>query len=408
MTDDREPFRPLTVDEQTALIDARSDYPESPAQWPNTVEELMTQAEHEHSALALLLDRLHDYHVRYVAFANEHQPVVLALWDAHTWAIDAFDVTPRLYFTSAVASAGKSTAQESVGKVARDPLETYTATPAAVYRFLQQRPRTVMIDEADTQWTPNGSDDRAVMLRGLLDAGHRRGKKVAVCVAKGREQVPTEFETFSPATIAGLGKLPVTLESRSIVIRMRRRTAVERVERFRWRQVTTETAPLRAELKRWATKKVTDLLRRSRPAVPSELSDRMQDCWEPLLAIAELAGGYWPARARAAAVALSAKTADDDDETIGTRLLADVRDVWCIPGHGPNAWVATVTLLERLNALEESPWPTWGVRNDGLNAHQLARLLRPFGISSKQSPDGNRHRGYRAFETFQAFHQGRR
>jgi len=60
--------------------------------------------------------------------------------------------------------------------------------------------------------------------------------------------------------------------------------------------------------------------------VPEELHDRAADSWEPLLAIADRAGGSWPMRARLAAVALSSE--EDMPASAGIRLLADVREVF--------------------------------------------------------------------------------
>ena len=42
----------------------------------------------------------------------------------------------------------------------------------------------------------------------------------------------------------------------------------------------------------------------ARPDMPLGIEDRNADVWEPLLAIAEAAGGDWPQRAREAAIAL--------------------------------------------------------------------------------------------------------
>jgi Protein of unknown function (DUF3631) len=62
------------------------------------------------------------------------------------------------------------------------------------------------------------------------------------------------------------------------------------------------------------------------PELPDELSDRMQDVWEPLLAVAELAGDEWANRARTAAVDLYRKR-DEDEQSIGRRFHADIRAV---------------------------------------------------------------------------------
>jgi hypothetical protein len=48
--------------------------------------------------------------------------------------------------------------------------------------------------------------------------------------------------------------------------------------------------------------------------VPYGLNDRACDNWSPLLAIADLAGGEWPQRARAAALDLSGAGRDDEQD----------------------------------------------------------------------------------------------
>ncbi len=80
------------------------------------------------------------------------------------------------------------------------------------------------------------------------------------------------------------------------------------------------------KLARWAQDNLEEL-RDANPATPSGLDDRAADAWEPLLAIADLAGGDWPQRARSAALKLSGEHAKEDDE-IGTVLLADIHDAF--------------------------------------------------------------------------------
>ena len=92
----------------------------------------------------------------------------------------------------------------------------------------------------------------------------------------------------------------------------------------------------------------------SRSELPEALNDRAQDSWEPLLAIADLAGGSWPARARLAAVHLSGDIEPDDD-TAAVRLLADIAETWPADTEA----VPTAELLKRLHGLEEAPWSDW-------------------------------------------------
>ena len=61
--------------------------------------------------------------------------------------------------------------------------------------------------------------------------------------------------------------------------------------------------------------------------MPDQITDRNADCWEPLLAVADAAGGDWPERPDVAAVALVADSMAAPP-SIGVRLLADLRTVF--------------------------------------------------------------------------------
>jgi Protein of unknown function (DUF3631) len=184
--------------------------------------------------------------------------------------------------------------------------------------------------------------------------------------------VVKQFPVFGPKALAGIGKLPDTVTDRAIPVRMLKRTRSEPVEKFRVRTATGEAASIAAGL-------VAALVAQP-PAfeadVPSELPDRAADAWEPLLAIADAAGGVWPARARRAAVVLHASREQDD--SLGLRLLSDIRLVFDARGVER---IFTADLITALQADEESPWVS---ERSPLTPHRLARLLHPFEIASKQ------------------------
>src|SRR5262249_34499840 len=113
------------------------------------------------------------------------------------------------------------------------------------------------------------------------------------------------------------------------------------------------------------------------PDLPSDLSDRAQDGWEPLLAVADQAGGDWPRRARLIALQLSAGV-EVRDETIGVRLLADIRTIF--DGRRIDR-IASATLCEALCARDEAPWGDWYGRR--FEPRNLAKQLKPYGIASK-------------------------
>jgi hypothetical protein len=184
--------------------------------------------------------------------------------------------------------------------------------------------------------------------------------------------VVKQFPVFGPKALAGIGKLPDTVTDRSIPILMLKRKRTEPVGKFRERIARGEAAPIVAGL--------TSALVAQPPAfeadIPPELPDRAGDAWEPLLAIADAAGGVWPGRSRRAAVVLHAGR--DQDDSLGLRLLADARRVF---DSRQVERIFTAELVAALQADEEGPWSS---ERSPFTPHRLARLLHPFGIASKQ------------------------
>jgi hypothetical protein len=187
-----------------------------------------------------------------------------------------------------------------------------------------------------------------------------------------------------------IGRPPSTILDRSIVIELRRRTPDEPITRLRQDQIDDELLPLRRQWRRW----IDDHAGRigaADPHVPTSLHDRAADCWRPLAAIADLAGGDWPTRARAAAVALSGgDVADDESITVG--LLADVRTIYDVRDVDI---LTSEDLTAALVAMTDRPWADWS-RGRPLTQARLARLLKPFGIVPvPYRHAGRQARGYR-------------
>jgi hypothetical protein len=133
---------------------------------------------------------------------------------------------------------------------------------------------------------------------------------------------------------------------------LQRRLRSERVERFRSRRADLEATPIRE----WWEAISADLQLPGSAEVPDALSDRAQDSWEPLLALADAAGGAWPELPRKAAVQLS--DSDVDHEQVPILLLSDIRKVFAAE---PSQRVTTKNLMERLlsDAFEDHPWQEW-------------------------------------------------
>lgn len=346
-----------TIDELNGLVTAAPAWKPPPA--PN---------------LAALLDGLLVF-VRRFVFMTEAQAVAWALWVAHTHALDAAEQTPYLSITSPEKRSGKTRVLEVSELLVARPWLTGRVSAAALVRKIDKERPSLLLDESDAAFS--GEKEYAEALRGLLNTGHRANGRASVCVGQGAALDVRDFSTFCPKAIAGIGKLPDTVADRAIPVRLQRKAGAEKVEQFRERKARPESSPLRAKLETWAAANMMHL-RAAEPELPDELSDRAKDGAEPLLAIADLAGGEWPEKARRALVELL--TGDNpEDDSLGVRLLRDCRAVF---EARPDAdKLASSDLCAALVELEESPWRELH-KGKPLTLRGLARLLNPFGVLS--------------------------
>lgn len=322
----------------------------------------------ESQTLADLLDDV-ERQVRRFVVADDASIVAVALWCSWAYLIDRAPVAPMLNFTSPTRACGKSTALEVVARLTPRSLPVSGVSPAAVFRTIEMMMPTLVIDEADTLFRT--SDE----LRTLLNGGFTRLAARVIRIA-GEDLEPRIFSTWCPKVLAGIGKLPDTLTSRSIVVPMRRKRADERCERLRADRDMGFGA-LRSRLARWALDDADDVVSLD-PDVPAALSDRQADCWRELLRIADAAGGRWPDVARGAALAICGR--DDEETDTGARLLADLRALFATEPH-LTAWPSQ-RICDALNALESSPWPDFD-HGRGLKPARLAKLCGRFGVQPK-------------------------
>jgi hypothetical protein len=329
-----------------------------------------------------LLDEVVAFIRQYVAMSDE-QTDACALWVAHSHAFAAAETTPYLHITSAEKQSGKSRLLETLEFVVARPWHTSRASVAALVRKVSDG-ITLLLDETDRSF--EREKEYAAALLQILNAGYRTGAKATLCMGNKNEVV--DLPVFCAKAIAGLGSLPDTVEDRSILIAMRRAGPNEKVAKLRNRQGKAEGWPIRDRLAAWAQGHLAEL-EEARPDLPEALSARQEDCWEPLMAIADLVGGDWPQRARRAAITLSAR---QEDQSRGVQLLDNIRYIF--GEHGDPERLVTSTLLAALNERED--W-LWGVIDHGrpLTSHRLAAMMKPFGIGPGQKREGElRTRGY--------------
>jgi hypothetical protein len=338
---------------------------------------------------ARLLDDVRTFVRRFCVLPDDHALTAVTLWAAHAHMVREFHTTPRLVLSSPEAGSGKTRVLEVLALLVPDPMFSLSASPAAIFRTLADRQITLLFDEVDTIWSKKGKEDNHEDLRALLNAGYKRGASVPRCVGPKHEVV--HFDVFAAAALAGLGDLPDTIMTRSVIIRMRRRAPHEEVEPFRTRTHEPEGFLLRERLAGWAAV-AARAIGESWPELPDGIVDRPAEVWEPLIAVADAAGGHWPDTARAACVALC-RVAQDRRLSLGVRLLADLRIIF-----GDADALHTETILQRLvdgiGLDDDAPWGD--LRGRPLNVRGLASMLRPYGVTSTKVKVGGRAlQGYR-------------
>jgi Protein of unknown function (DUF3631) len=333
-----------------------------------------------------VLKQVYDLLGRFVSYPDEESRVAHTLWCVHAHLMHLWTSTPRLAFLSAELASGKSRALEITSLLVPNAVLAVNMSPAYLFRRVGEREGavTILFDEIDTVFGPKAKENEEI--RGLLNAGHRRGAIAGRCVMRGKTVETEDCPAYAALAVAGLGWLPDTLMSRSIVIRMRRRAADERVEPYRPRLHDPQGAAVRHQIETWA-KTLTEIDLDS-INLPPAVEDRDADCWEPLLAVAEAAGGDWPERARAAAVLLVV-AGKDREASLGVRLLTDVQQAFT-----DTIGLSTKELLRRLIEIPESPWGD--IRGKPLDERGLAHRLRQYEIKSRQIRIGETTmKGYR-------------
>lgn len=324
-------------------------------------------------------------HMVLPAYAAE----AMALWVIFTHTHDCWSISPRLALNSPEKRCGKTTALSIIQQLVPKPLPASNITSAALFRSISEWSPTLLVDEADT-FLPGNEE-----LRGILNSGHNRSL-ASVVRTTPPDFKPAKFITWAPVVIAMIGRLPDTLNDRSIVINLKRKLPMEQVQRFRADRAA-DLEPLRQRIARWAADNI-DKLPTWDGNIPQGLHDRAVDNWRPLFAIAHAIGVATFDQAQEAAVAL---TSIDADSSVGILLLKDISSLFSSLGKDR---LPTEVILDHLTDMEGRPWPEY--RNDKpLTKSQMAKLLKPYGIKSKSMrfDDDTNRKGYVLVEFNDAF-----
>lgn len=347
-----------------------------------------------------LVDDIQTYIRRFVILTDT-QSLVVALWVVHTHCVEWVAQTPYLSITSPESECGKSRLLEVLELIVRDSWMVIRPSDAVAYRFIHSKTPTLLLDEVDTIFNPQSARFHEG-LRAIVDAGHRRGAMVPRAADFGKSV--EHFSPFCAKALAGIGDLPETIAKRSIYLRLAKKLKEERVDLFIMRDIGPFAQVLNDRVAAWAAEH-GEQIADQRPLMPTELSDRMQEGCESLVAIAEWFG--IGDASRAALIELLTGERLDNQATIRGRLLRDLEAIW--KAHEkkrgrPIRSIPTGQLITELVRLEEAHWSDYYGRGS-ISANDLANLLRHYGVSSKniKMRDGSVKKGYKRDDLFDAW-----
>lgn len=335
-----------------------------------------------------LLDDVQAFLQRFIAYPSPESSTAHALWIAHAHLVDSFENSPRFAFLSPEPGSGKSRCMELTEALVPRPVLSVNSTVAYVFRKISDEAGlpTLLMDEIDAVFA-GGKSDGNEDLRGLLNSGYRKGATAGRAAIRGKEIVTEEWPSYCAVALAGLNQLPDTLMTRSIVVNMKRRRHGQVVEPYRRRVNQPDALKLYEQLEQFANQ-VRTTIADAWPDLPEGIEDRDADIWEPILAIADAAGGHWPITARDAAVLMVAES-QKKPATLGIKLLADIRTVLDADDR-----ISTIDLLAGLHAMDTAPWGS--IKGEPIDARFLARILNKYDITTNNTVklDGRAVKGY--------------
>jgi hypothetical protein len=339
-----------------------------------------------------LLDDCEAYVRRFVVFPKDCHYKAVVLWAAATHAHQQFSTFPRLAFLSPEPASGKTRALEITLQLCARPRMELDPTGPAVANVISLDHPTLGIDETDTIFGKSGSSSAKQQLRSILNSGYKAGATMTRKSGAGYVSTPV----FGPVAFAGMGNLPETLMTRSVVIRMRKRRKEESIEPYFSRVHAPLGAMLGNSLAQWGGIVAADLAG-AWPELPDGIQDRAAECCEPLCAVADSAGGNWPETGRAALREIFLDVAEHAGPSPSQRVLADLMTVW--PGNKASA--SSRALSDALRTLDGAPWHTLWPPESG--PRELAALLSSHHVSPvKVKVGGKALQGYRRAEVANA------
>lgn len=351
--------------------------------------------------LAQALNRVHNWFERFIVVPDPGDLDTLALWCAHTWALECTATTPRIQIDSTMPGSGKTTALEHIGALSKAPVQAASiGSPAVITRMLAVSIRTILIDEVDRSLNPK--NEGVGELIAIINAGYKRGATRPVSVKTDGDWTVKELPTFAPVVMAGNApQLPDDTRSRCIRILLMP-DLQGKAEDSDWEEIEPDSIALKEGLQ--ATVEASLDAIKVKPVLPDGCRGRMAEKWRPLARIAHAAGGHWVDRVNEAIKKDLYETEMEREDGMSTErpavvLLRHIHEVW----EESEPFITSSVLIGRLVDAHPNQWGELSTYGKKLTAQRLGRMLsQGYKIHSSKHNDV---RGYRRGHFQTAFRQ---
>jgi putative DNA primase/helicase len=311
-----------------------------------------------------LLDTTAAQFEKYIIVHDRVIVPIIPLWFAFAWVHEIAAFSPLLNFQAADAEAGKSAATEVATRLTPRGYMIVKPTGPSLYRLVDRAHPTLGVDDADKLL----AEDRDLAM--IVRASWKRGVYIPR-VVQGEVHL---FDAFGPRCLNGidlLAHLDAATRTRCITIQLLPKLEGEIVTSIRYAGEDENFIILRRKFLRWATDNMA-ALKAARPRMPEGFFSRLEENYHLLFAIADLAAGDWPKKARAAAVRLSR---EHNEPSLGKRLLAIFYTLFV--RHGPQL---TSRQAEQLTPAEDDEFDNYRDHDRPINKFEIAKLLRPYQV----------------------------
>jgi len=364
--------------------------------------------------------------IRRHVILNEQAAAALAVWVLHTYTFELRDAVAYVAIESPEKRCGKTTLVSVLAAMAHTPLIAANITLSALFRGIDRCRPTLFIDEADTFLAGNGS------MRGIINSGNTWRTAYVLRLSRSRanrgerkachtgvlphlaEEPETEFvpphstvpggaggesglirySCWCPKVIALIGETPDTIADRSIVVKMSRKLVSESCAPLS----DLDPAGIKAKCARFALD-AREAIAHCGKIRGEGLNDRAADTFDPLYAIARLAGGDWEKKLHAAALAL---TATAQHENAGVELLLDILSILIESGQKK---IFSRDLVATLRSGDDG-LRSLALKDSEVDEYSIAKRLRPYGIKPVVIRIGKEvNRGYVDTDFREALHR---